>query len=110
MTTQLHLIFLALKQKPAARSERAPRVSSIAGWFSRLPWLGSAADSVAPDACPLVRAAAQASPAVLREDAQSDNTRATTPDEPATVEPVETWPRCGVPAQLSHGGRSDSPA
>src|SRR5262245_37834767 len=87
----------ALKCKPAARGIRAPRGLSIGDEFCRLPSLGSADGSVAPDVCPLVLAAARASPAVLREDVQSDNTRATTPDGRATVGTAELSPRFDAP-------------
>jgi hypothetical protein len=58
MTPQLHLIFLALKRKAAARGKRAPRAPSIVDVFCRLPSQGFVADSVARAVCPLVREAA----------------------------------------------------
>jgi hypothetical protein len=81
---------------------------TIAGWFCLLPWLESVADSVAPDGYHLVREAAQAPPAAIREVAQNDNTLATTQDERADAGTAEPLPRCDEPARLFHGARSDS--
>jgi hypothetical protein len=50
---------------------RAPRAPSIVASLCQLPWRASVVGSVAPDGCPLVRAAAGALPAALREDATS---------------------------------------
>jgi hypothetical protein len=69
MTRQLHLAVVALKRKPASRGARALRVSSIAGWFSRLPSPVFAAGSVGPPICHRAHAAAPALLAVLGEDA-----------------------------------------
>jgi hypothetical protein len=80
--------FGALKRKAKARGKRGLRAPSIVGWFCRLPELLSAAESVAPDVCPLVREAAQASPAAIRAVAQNDSKLATTRDEPGAVRPV----------------------
>ncbi len=110
MTRQLHLAVVALKRKPASRGKKAPRAPSIVGSFSPQPWLESAGDSVAPDVCHLVLAAAQASPAAIHGGAQRERTRATTPDWPAAVGTAGTWPRCVVRALPPHGGPSDSPA
>jgi len=110
MTPHMHLISLAFKQQPAAKGKRALRAPSIVGWSSRLPSPVFAADSVAPPACHLVLAAAQASPEVIHGGAQSGNRRATIPNGRAAVEPVGTWPRSVVRARLPHDGRSDSPA
>ncbi len=89
---------------------RAPRVPSIVGSFSQPPSQEFVADSVAPLVGPLVLAAARASPAALREGAQSDNRRATTPDEPTAVATAEQWPRSVLRALPPRVGRSDSPA
>ncbi len=97
----------ALNGKPPAKGVRAPRVPSIVGWFSPLPSLGYAADSVEPPACPLVLAAARALPSAIGEDAQNDSSLVTTPDERATVGTAAPSPRCGGPAQLFHDGSSD---
>ncbi len=66
-----------LKRKPESRGKKAPRTPSIVGSFSPQPWLESAGDSVAPDVCPLVLEAAQASSAAIHGGAQSDSTLAT---------------------------------
>jgi hypothetical protein len=50
---------------------QVPHAPSIVDGFCRLPWLGSAADNVAPDGCLLVLAAARASPAARHGDATS---------------------------------------
>ena len=50
---------------------RAPNAPSIIDGFSRLPWQGFAADSVAPPACHLARVAARAPGAGSGEDATS---------------------------------------
>jgi hypothetical protein len=60
-----------LKRKPESRGKKAPRAPSIVGSFSPQPWLESAGDRVAPDVCPLVLAAAQASPAAIHGGATS---------------------------------------
>ena len=54
------LALAPLKRKSVPRGTRAPRALSIVGWFSQQPSLASVADSVAPDVCPLVLAAARA--------------------------------------------------
>jgi hypothetical protein len=81
-----------------------PLLSTV-GSFSLLPEPLFAGDSVVPDACPLVLAAAQASPAAIGADEQSDRRLATIPDGPVAVEPVGTWPRSVLPALLCHVGR-----
>src|SRR5215831_8075761 len=108
MTLLLHQACVALKRK-AARGKRAPRALSIAGGFFPLPWLASAADSVAPLVCHLARAAASASPAALHGDAQNGNTLATTPDRPTGVGTAVRWPTSVVRAQPLRDGRSNSP-
>jgi len=90
--------------------KRAPRKPSIVGWFSRLPSPVFAACNVAPPICPLVLAAARASPAAMRVDEQNGSRRATTPDGQAGVEIAEPSPRCDEPARLFRAGWSDSPA
>jgi hypothetical protein len=110
MTLQPHLASGALKRKAAAMGMRVPRAPSIVDVFSRLPWLVYAVGSVELEVCHLVLAAAGALLAVIREDAQNDNTLATTQDGPAAVRPVGKWPRCGEPELPPHVGRSDSPA
>lgn len=107
MALHPHLAAVALKRTPVARGKTAPRVSSIVGSFFPLPWLASVADTVASRVCPLARAAAQASPAAIGEDVQSDSRRATTPDGRAGMETVEPSPRFDEPTQLFHGGWSD---
>jgi len=82
-------------------------VLSTAGSFSQLPELPSAAGSVTPAACLLVLAVAPASPAAKHGDGQHGRRLATTPDGPAGVEPVGTWPRFDEPTPLFHGGWSD---
>ena len=109
MTLLPHLACVALKRKPESRGKKAPRVPSIVGSFSPQPWLESAGDSVALDVCHLVLVAAQASPAARHGGAHSDSTRATTPDGPAAVEPVGTWPRSVVRALPRHDGPSVEP-
>jgi hypothetical protein len=68
---------------PAAKDNTGLPALTIVGWFCLLPWRESVADSVAPDGYHLVREAAQAPPAAIREVAQNDNTLATTQDEQA---------------------------
>ncbi len=70
--------------------KRAPRAPSIVGWFSRLPWLAYAGDSVAPDVYRLALGALQRPLAAMSGDAQNDNTLATTPDGPRGEETVVT--------------------
>src|SRR5205809_7159128 len=89
--------------------KRAPRVSSIVGWFSPPPSQESAAGSVEPDVCLLVLVAAQAPLGVIREDAQNDSKLATTPGGRAGVGLAGLWPRSGKLARLLHVGRSGSP-
>ena len=110
LTLQPHLAPVALKRKPTARGTRAPRALSIVGSFFSLPWQGSVADSVVPDGCHLVLEAARALPAAIREAAQNDSTRATTPIGRAGVEIAAPSPRCDEPARLFRVGWSDSPA
>jgi|SRR6185312_2338869 len=105
-----HLASTVFKRKLAARGKKAPHVSSIVGSFSPQPLRESIGGSVAPDGCPLVLAAAPASPAVLREDGQNGRTPATTPGGSTDGESSAPWPRFDEPTQLSHGGWSDSPA
>jgi hypothetical protein len=110
MTLHPHLASVALKRNLAARGRRAPPWLSIVGWFCRLPWQVSGADSVAPAVCHLALVAARAPPAVSGEDAQSDSKHATIPDGPEAGEPVGTWPRSVLPALLCYDAPSDSPA
>src|SRR5258708_40065918 len=105
-----HLASSALKRKPLARGKRAPRAPSIVDGFCRLPWLVSAADSIASEVCPLVLVAVPAPLVVIGGAAQNDNKRATTRGGPAGVGIAEPWPRCGVRALTPHVGPSDSPA
>ena len=58
MTLQPHLASVALKRKPVAMGKRAPRATSIVGWFCRLPSLAYAVGSVALEVCHLVLEAA----------------------------------------------------
>jgi hypothetical protein len=97
MTLHPHLASVALKRNLAARGRRAPPWLSIVGWFCRLPWQVSVADSVAPAVCHLARVAARALLAVIRVDAQNGSRHATIPDGPAAGELVETWPRSVLP-------------
>ncbi len=110
MALQPPLDLEALKRKPAARGVRAPRVLSIAGWFCRLPWLVSVADSVVPEVCPLALEAVPAPFVVIGGGARNDSTHATTPGGPTGVGTAEPSPTCGVRELPPHGGRSDSPA
>ncbi len=73
---------------------RAPHVLSIDGWSCQLPSPASVAGNVAPPVCPLALVAARAPRVVIGEAAQNDNRRATTPDGPEAVAPVERWSRC----------------
>src|SRR5712692_9764949 len=109
MTCLPHQACVVLKRKPVARGTRAPRVSSIVDGFSRLPSLVSVVGSIAPPACPLALATARVLGAGIGEDAQSDNTLATTPDGPEAVWPVGTWPSFDGPEPLPRDGPSDSP-
>src|SRR5213080_3687935 len=109
MTQQPHLALVPLKREPAARGKRAPRVSSIVGWFSRLPWLGYDADSVAPPICHRARAAARALFVGTREDAQNDSRLATTRGGSEAVRPVGKSPRFDGPEQLLRDARSVEP-
>jgi len=108
MTPQLHVISLALKQKPAARGTRAPRLPSSVDGFSRLPWPVSAAGSAAPDACHLAFVAARAPRAARHGDAQNGSRLATTLDWRAVAGTAVQWPRFDERAPLSHDGPSDS--
>ncbi len=110
MTLLPHLAYMALKRKPTARGTRAPRAPSIVGRFCRLPELRCAVGSVALAVCPLVLAAAQASPAARHGGVQNDSTLATTRDGRAGMETAEPSPTCDVRALPLHVGRSDSPA
>jgi len=76
MTLQPHLASVALKRKPAARGERAPRAPSIVDVFCRLPWLEYDAGSVVPKACHLALVAARGLPAARHGDATSMVVRA----------------------------------
>ena len=87
---------------PAAGDGTGHPALTIVGWFCLLPWLESVADSVAPDGYHLVREAAQAPPAAIREVAQNDHTLATTQDERAGAGTAEPSPRCDEPARLFH--------
>ncbi len=71
MVLQQQLACMALKRKLEAMGRRAHPALSIVGWFFRLPWLASGADSVVPNVCLLALVAARASPATIREDATS---------------------------------------
>src|SRR6266849_6263180 len=97
-----------MSRGPAAGENGGLPPRSIVGSFSQLPWLASAAGSVAPDGCPLVLAAAQASPAAIHGGAQNDSRLATTPDEPRGGETAVRWPRSGEPELPRHVGRSNS--
>jgi hypothetical protein len=90
--------------------KKAPRAPSIVASFSPQPWLESAGDSVAPDACHLALGAVRMPLVAMREDGQNDSSRATTPGELTDVGTAAPSPRCGEPAQLRHGGLSNSPA
>jgi hypothetical protein len=107
MTPHQHLAQPTFKRKPAAMGKKAPRAPSIVGSFSPQPWRESAGDSVAPSVCPLVLAAAQASPAAMHGDAQNGSRLATVPGVPAGVGQASPWPRFGVPALRRHVGQSD---
>jgi hypothetical protein len=95
---------------PAAEDDKGLPALSIVGSFFPLPSLECVDGSVAPRVCPLVLAAARAPLGVIREDAQSDSSLATTPGEPAAVELVGKWPRFDEPMLLFHVGASDSSA
>src|SRR6266567_5407681 len=95
---------------PAAEDGTAPPALSSVGWFSPLPSLEYAADSVVPDVCPLVLEAAQVPLGAMHGVAQNDSKLATTPDGPAGVGLAGLWPTCDVPELLPHDGPSDSPA
>jgi hypothetical protein len=97
LTLHLSLALAPLKRNLAARGRRAPPWLSIVGWFCRLPWQVSVADSVAPAVCHLALVAARALLAVIRVDAQNGSRHATIPDGPAAGELVETWPRSVLP-------------
>jgi len=99
-----HLACEPFKRKPAARGTRAPHVLSIDGWSCQLPSPESVVGSFAPPVCPLARVAARAPRVGIGEAAQNDNRRATTPDGPEAVAPVERWPRFDEPARLFLGG------
>jgi hypothetical protein len=105
-----HLAWMPLKQKPAARGTRAPRLPSIVGWFCRLPEPSSVVGTVAPEGYPLVLVAARAPLAALCGDARNDSRRATTRGGPIDVETAVRWPTCGVPALPPHAGWSNSRA
>ena len=98
MTLQPHLARVALKRKPAARGTRAPRAPSIVDGFCQLPSQESVAGSVTPIGCPLVLAAARASPAAIGEDAQNDSRLATIPGELPGEATAALWPRYGEEA------------
>src|SRR5579864_3211249 len=100
LTLHPSLALAPLKRKAATRDTRAPRVPSIVGSFFPPPWLASVADSVALDACPLVREALQRPLAATHEDAQNGNRRATIPDWPEAAGTAEPSPTCGGPARL----------
>ncbi len=99
-----------LSMRSAAGDSKGLPLQSTAGWFCQLPLLVYSGDNVVPDACHLALGAARAPLAVLGEDAQSDSKHATTRDGRAGVGTAEPSPRCDEPAQLFHGGWSDSPA
>ena len=99
---------------PAAGDDTALLVLSTVGWFSPLPWLGSAVGSVAPPACHIALAAARVQSGVQRGGAQNDSKLATSVDEPGVVGPVGPWHRYDAPAYaadnfFSPGRRSDPP-
>src|SRR5215831_9651473 len=110
MTLLPHQAFVALKRELAARGTRAPPELSIVDGFCRQPSPVYAADSVAPAACPLVLAAARASPAALHEDAHNETRRATTREWPTGVGTAAPSPRCDEPTKLCHAGWSVEPA
>src|SRR5262245_32748187 len=76
---------------PAEAGNRGRPLLSTVGCFSLRPSPESAVGTVAPDACHLALAAAQASPAAIHEGAQNGSTRATTPDEPRGGETAVRW-------------------
>src|SRR5215471_9575172 len=94
---------------PAIRDGTALPVPSIVGWFSPLPWLECAGDSVVPDGCHRAREALQRPLAASGVDAQNDNTLATTPDERTGEGTAVPSPRFGGPVRLLHVGWSNSP-
>jgi hypothetical protein len=104
------LALMPLKWAPVAMGRRAPRASSIVGWFCRLPSRASAAGSVAPDVCLLVLLASRAPLGVIRDDARSDSKLATTPGGRAGTRTAVPSPKSDEPEQLFHVGESDSPA
>jgi hypothetical protein len=106
-TVQLHLAVVALKRKAAARGKRAPRASSIVGWFFQLPWQASGAESAAPSVCHLALVAARAPLAGSGEDAQHERKPATIAGGPAGAGRAWPWPRCGVRELLFHVQWSD---
>ena len=83
-----------------------PLLSTV-GSFSLRSSLEFAGDSVVPDVCLLVLAAARALPATSREDGQNDSTPATTPDGQAEMGTAAPLPRSGVRALPPHDGPSD---
>ena len=106
----LHLAAMPLKRKAAARGKRAPHMPSIADEFCRLPSPVCAVGNVVLDGCHLVLAAARAPLAMIDEDAQNGNRRATTRGELTGVGTAVPSPRFDEPTRLFRGGRSDSPA
>jgi hypothetical protein len=98
-----------LSMRSVAGDSKGLPLQSIVGWFSLLPWLASAGDSVVPDACHLALRALRMPLVAIRVDARSDSRLATTPDGRASVGAAAPSPRCDVPARLFHGGPSDSP-
>ena len=74
------------RMAPAIRDGIALPAPSIAGWFSRLPWLEYAGGLVEPPSCHLVLGAAQVPLAVLHEGVRNGSRLATIPDGPIGVE------------------------
>jgi hypothetical protein len=72
----------------AAGDSKGLPLQSIVGWFSPLPELPYAGDSVVPDACHLALGALRMPLVVMRGDARSDSRLATTPDGPRGEETV----------------------
>ena len=107
LTLHLSLASAPLKRRSAPRDTRAPRAPSIVDSFYPRPWPACVVGSVARAVCHRVLVAAQASRAVLREDAQSGNRRATTPAGPTGSRTAAPWPRSGEQGRRHHGARSD---
>ena len=72
----------------AAGDSKGLPLQSIVGWFSPLPWLAYAGDSVAPDVYHLALGALRMPLVAMRGDARSVSLLATTPDGPKGEETV----------------------